>query len=292
MARPLELRPDPGHVLLTGGSGLVGSAVAAALRAHGARVDAPRSAELDVTRLEAVHDHVARHAVDLLINSAAEASVERAERDPGRAERINALGAHNCAIAAAAAGIPLVHISTDYVFDGAARRPYAEVDPTGVPPNVYGRSKLLAEQLVRATWPRHFILRVAAVYGAGRRSFVDWVLEEASADEPLTIVADRFASPTWSEGIARQLLPLVATPWFGTYHCAGQGGASWFELAREALTLAGEDPAGVEPVFDRELPSAAVRAPCTVLDNHLLRLRGLQQLRPWREELASYIATL
>jgi dTDP-4-dehydrorhamnose reductase len=280
----------PKRVLLLGGSGLLGTAIIPALQGAGIEVLAPTSGELDIRDLEALRSRVADARPDLLFNTAAEASVDRAEKDPDRAYRINALGAHNAALAAAEADIPLTHISTDYVFSGVSRRtPYQEHVPTGVPPNHYGRSKLQGELLVRATWPRHFIVRVAALFGPGRRDFVDWVLESASPEKPLTIVCDRFVTPTWTEDLARQLLVLIGTPFFGTYHATGHGPASWFELARSALELRGEDPAGVVAVPDTDLPTPPHRAPYTCLENHLLRLRGLDRMLPWREALQRYL---
>jgi dTDP-4-dehydrorhamnose reductase len=281
----------PGRVLMLGGGGLLGTAMIPALEGAGVEVLAPPSGELDVRDLGALRARVAGTRPDLIFNTAAEASVDRAEKDPDHAFQVNGLGAHNAALAAAEAEVPLVHISTDYVFSGVGRRaPYQEHDPTGVPPNHYGRSKLQGELLVRATWPRHFIVRVAALFGPGRRDFVDWVLADASPDKPLTIVADRFVTPTWTEDLARQLLALIETPYFGTYHATGHGPASWFELARSALELSGRDPAGVVAVPDTELPTPPRRAAYTCLDNHLLRMRGLDRMLPWRDALRRHLS--
>jgi len=228
---------------------------------------------------------------DLIVNLAALSSVDRAEKEPDLAFAVNALGAQNAALAAAEAEAPLVHVSTDYVFDGLRRQPYREHHPTGVPANVYGLSKQEGETLVRETWARHFIVRVAALFGdGGRPDFLDWILEKADARAPLRIVADRFVSPTWIVELARQILVLMRTPYFGTYHATGHGAASWYELARSALVLAGRDPEGVIPIQDTELVSAAARAPYTALENHRLRLRGLDRMSPWRDALATFLA--
>ncbi len=217
--------------------------------------------------------------------------MDQAEREPEAAFALNAAGAHNAALAATEAGITVVQISTDYVLDGSRRSPYREYHASGTPPNVYGCSKLEGEQLVRATTPRHFIVRVAALFGdGGRPDFLAWVLASADRAAPLRIVADRFVSPTWIVDLSRQLVALIRTPYFGTYHAAGAGVASWYELARSALLLAGKDPEGVVPIPDAELVSVARRAPYTCLENHLLELRGLHLLRPWREALAAHLA--
>jgi dTDP-4-dehydrorhamnose reductase len=226
----------------------------------------------------------------LLINAAAESNVDRAHADPARAFAINAAGAHNVALAARHANIPLIHFSSDYVVDGRQRQPYREFDFTGMPPNHYGQSKLQGECFVRETWPWHFIVRIAAVFGPdGRPDFVDWVLESAAANKPLSIVADRTVSPTYTIDLVEQLAQLARTPYFGTYHMTGEGSATWFEFARAALVLAGKDPAGVIPVTDAALESDIVRPPYSVLDNHNLRLRGLNRMRPWDAALADHL---
>lgn len=284
----MELTPSPKRVLVLGGSGLLGAALIPALRAEDIEAMAPTHAELDLLDFGALHAAVRQLQPDALINTAAQSRVDAAEKDPDHAFAVNAVGAHNAALVAAEAGVPIMHLSTDYVFEGTRRTPHCEYHPTGVPPNVYGRSKLEGEMLVRTATTRHFIVRVAALYGAGGRpDFVDWVLEKASASEPLRIVADRFVSPTWTEELATQLLTLLRTPFYGTYHAAGKGVASWYELARSALLLAGRGAEGVIPIADSELPATAARAAYTGLDNHLLRARGLERLRPWREALAA-----
>ncbi len=252
-------------------------------------LQAPSSGQCDIRDLAAVRRAVQSASPDLVINCAAQSSVDQAELSPELAHAVNAVGAHNVALAAAEGAATLCHISTDFVFDGAAREPYREDQPTGTPPNHYGRSKLHGELLVRQTTSQHFIVRVASLFGGGRRNFVTWVLEDADARSPLTIVADRFMTPTWTEDLSRQLLVLLATPYYGTYHATGVGVTSWYELAREALAQGGKDPRGVRPVADAELSSAAARAPFTPLDNHLLRLRGIDRMLPWREALAQFI---
>lgn len=276
-------------VLIFGGHGLVGTALAQVYAGAGATVVRPRSAACDIRDLAAVRAEVARCGATLLINSAAISAVDRAEQAPDEAYQVNAVGAHNLALAAAEADLPLVQISTDFVFDGRRRSPYREYHPVGEPPNHYGRSKVLAEELVRACWRRHFIVRIAAVFGAGRPGFVDWAVKNADPAAPLTIVCDRFASPTWSDDAARQIEALTRTPYYGTYHATGQGACSFYELARTAVTLAGGDPDGVRPIHDAELPSPARRAVYTALDNHLLRLRGLDTMLPWQRALAAFL---
>ena len=259
------------------------------LEEEGIETTAPSSVKCDIRELDHVRRWLERSEADLVVNCAAVSSVDEAERNPDHAFLVNAVGAQNVALAAAEAEVPLVHVSTDYVFDGSRRTPYQEQHPTGLPPNHYGRSKLLGERLVREAWRAHYIVRVAALFGPGRRSFVTWVLEEADPRRPLPIVDDRFTSPTCTEEASRQILALARTSYFGTYHATCHGVTSWYLMARTALELAGKDPAGVVPVADVDLPAVARRATFTALDNHLLRLRGLDLMSPWEEALGRFV---
>lgn len=276
--------------LLLGASGLLGSAVASHWKSAGLELHAPSHQLVDLRQLEHVEGAIQGARATLVINCAAESSLERAAQDPDAAYAINVLGAHNVALACAKNGVPLAHISSDYVFDGRSRQPYRELDETGQPPNIYGRGKKEAEALVRQTTAQHYILRVAALFGpANRPDFVDWILEKSDPKAPLTIVADRRISPSYTLDVARQLQRLVGSPYFGTYHCSGHGDASWFELATAALQLSGRDVAGVRPVPDSALKSSVVRPRYTVLDNYNLRLRGLDEMRPWRQSLKEHL---
>lgn len=278
------------RVLLLGGTGLLGQALAAELARAGAAVDAPDSGACDLRDLDALRRRVRAGRPDLVINCAALSHLGTCEADPGRAFSVNAAGAHNAALAAAEGDAALLHVSTDFVFDGTLGRPLRETDPTGLPPNVYGLSKLDAEQLVRPTLARHYIVRVAALFGPGRGSFVDWVLERATPDAPLTIVCDRIATPTYTPHLARQLVALARTPYCGTYHAAGHGPTTWYHLARTALELAGQDPAGVAPVTAHALAEPVQRAMYTALSNHRLGIRGLDLMRPWQDGLREHVA--
>jgi dTDP-4-dehydrorhamnose reductase len=280
---------DPTRVLVLGASGLLGAALVPTLRDAGLTPATPTHAEADIRDLDALRAVLRDARPQLVVNCAALSKPDQAEQQPDEAFAVNAVGAHNVALAAREADVTLMHISTDYVFDGARRAPYREYHETGMPPSQYGQSKLAGEQLVRSVCPRHFITRVAALYGPGRPHFLQWILERSDPAAPLRIVADRFVSPTWTQQLARQLLVLLRSSCYGTYHAAGRGVASWYELARSALRLAGRDPEGVVPVADAELQNIAPRAPYTALENHLLRLRGLETLAPWREALAEYL---
>ncbi|MCB9554619.1 MAG: dTDP-4-dehydrorhamnose reductase [Deltaproteobacteria bacterium] len=276
-----------------GASGLLGATLARTFAAQGAELFTPSHQQADVVDLAALDRFVEQAQPDVLINCAAEAHVDIAETDTDRVFRVNALGPQNAAVVAAKHRCELVQISSDYVFDGETDRPYREYDPTGTPASQYGRSKLLAEQLVREACQRHYILRVAALFGHGRQTFVDWVLAKASPQQPLRIVCDRQISPTWTNDIAEQTVAMLELGVHGTYHCSGDGVTTWYEFASAALALAGKNAAGVVAVPDAELQlGGAPRPRYSALDNYLFKLREIDRVKHWRDGLAHYLRAI
>jgi dTDP-4-dehydrorhamnose reductase len=241
---------------------------------------------------------VAALGPDVVVNAAADNRVDAAEDDPGPCVTVNALAVAALAAACRATGAFLLHVSTDYVFDGRAGRPYTEED-TPNPLGVYARAKYAGELLARALAPRQAVVRVAALYGPGGSpakggSFVDRVLARARAGERLRVVADQVTSPTWAPDAAAalvRLLPrLVAgdAPG-GLYHVANAGACSWHGLACRALALAGLG-AEVEPIASPAPGARAPRPACSALATVRLAEIGEPPLRPWEEALAAHLA--
>jgi dTDP-4-dehydrorhamnose reductase len=246
-------------------------------------------AELDVTNGEAVLVVVERARADVVFNATAYNKVDGAETEPAVALEVNALAPRLLACAARETGALLVHVSSDYVFDGTATRPYREEDCPR-PLGVYGVSKLTGELLVAASGCEHLVLRTSGVFGRGGSeqkggSFVARILAQARAGKPLRVVADQVFAPTGARDLAAAAIGLARGGARGFVHVTNDGACSWHELATAALELAGLD-APVEPIRTADLKLAARRPAYSVLDNSRCLSLGLPPMRPWREALA------
>lgn len=267
-------------IVICGANGQLGRALQASL--DGQSVTALARSQLDITDLENARQAFNTIKPDLVINAAAFNEVDRAESDPEPAFKHNALGPRNLALATSAIGIPIVHVSTDYVFDGNGSRPYHEFDQTG-PHSVYGASKLAGERAVAIHNPRHYIVRTAWLYDATSRNFPNTMIGFATRPE-VRVVDDQTGSPTFVPHLARGIARLIESDAYGTYHLAGLGGASWFELTRSLFSLLGIDTP-VIPVSTEEFPRPAPRPRYSVLTT-MQHPRIL--LPPWEQGLKEF----
>ena len=270
------------RVLLTGAAGQLGRQV----RLHASHHDlvALSHKELDISRLDEVRLAVAANRPDLVLNAAAFNDVDRAETDPDSAYAGNALGPRNLALAAAEKGAAIVHVSTDYVFDGQSRTPYHEYDRPA-PLSSYAKSKLAGEVAVRSLNPRHYIVRTAWVYEPEGNNFPKTLYFLALKHREVKVVNDVKGSPTSAVHLAAAILKLIETQAFGDYHLAGAGeGASWFDLATCFFNELKMDTALI-PVPSSAFPRPAPRPAYSVL-------RTIQQPRillpPWQEGIAGF----
>jgi dTDP-4-dehydrorhamnose reductase len=243
--------------------------------------------EIDITHLAQVVERVEHLSPEAIINAAAFTDVDSCETHQEKAFLVNAIGARNVAIAARKTGSRLVHISTDYVFDGSKGKPYIEYD-SPQPINVYGWSKLMGEKMVITQNPSSFILRVAWLYGPAGRNFVKTMIALVQDKEEIRVVNDQRGTPTFAGDVARQIKLLIETESYGLYHCTSRGSCTWYELAREIFRLLGI-PVRVVPVTSAEFPRPAKRPANSVLENFLLKIQGLDLMPPWEESLASNI---
>jgi dTDP-4-dehydrorhamnose reductase len=274
------------RLLVTGGAGMLGRAVAAVATRLGHDVVALSRTDLDITDADHVRRVIAAAEPRAVINCAAWTDVDRAETAESVATAINGEGAGNVARAAAEAGARLVQVSTDYVFDGSKRTPWVESDPVG-PIGAYGRSKLLGEEAVAAAGADHAIVRTAWLFGAGGRNFVDTMLALGGERDEVDVVADQVGSPTWSAHLAEGLVEMAERRGdVGVFHAAGAGACSWYELAVEVFARSGVR-CRVRPTTAEQLSRPAPRPAYSVLGSER---DAAPVLPPWQEGVAGYLA--
>ena len=282
--------------LVAGAGGMLGTALQRAIDARGARCVAPGAGRFDITDPVAVRHRVAEFAATLapaergvLVNAAAYTNVERAEDDEARAYLVNEHGPVLLARAARDAGLDLVHVSTDFVFDGRKDGAYVEDDEPN-PLSVYGLTKLAGEVAVVAENPDALIVRTAWVFGANGVNFPTKILEAARSRPSLSGVTDEIGSPTYTLDLARGILALVGAGASGTYHLAGNGSCSRYELAIEVLRRAGVE-ALVQPVGHEAFPTKAARPLNSVLDCSKAAALGVV-MPEWRDAIARFLSEI
>jgi dTDP-4-dehydrorhamnose reductase len=275
------------RLLVTGAGGMLGRAVVEAATRLGHDVRACTRAELDVRDAGATRLALVSSRPQAVVNCAAYTDVDGAESDRRNAEAVNAGGAGNVAAAAAEIGALIVHVSTDYVFDGSKREPWVESDRVA-PLGVYGETKLAGELAVAAANPAHAIVRTAWLFGAGGTNFVDTMLALGAQRDEVSVVTDQVGCPTWTAHLAGALVELSGRPSeTGIHHIAGAGACSWNELAAEVFERAGIE-CRVRPATSEQFVRPAPRPAYSVL--------GSQRSDPlvlprWQEGVAAYLAT-
>ncbi len=283
-------------LLVTGARGQLGSDLVAAATEAGIVAHGVDLAELDITEPQAVRDAVAAFTASypgaVVVNAAAYTAVDAAETDVDLAFAVNAVGPGLLAASCAEHGVPLIHVSTDYVFPGTATRPYEVNDPTG-PRSAYGRTKLAGERTVLSATVLGYVVRTAWVYGAAGANFVKTMAKLERSHDTLSVVDDQVGSPTWSADLAAGLLQLATAtdrvqP--GVLHCTNAGSTTWYEFAQAIFTELGADPSRVRPCSSSEYPRPAHRPAYSVLSMSAWAGAGLAPMRPWREALSAAFA--
>jgi dTDP-4-dehydrorhamnose reductase len=270
-------------VVVLGAGGLLGRAIVDAV--DGQQVRALARAECDITDERALA--AATADAHLIVNCAAFTNVDGAEANEDAAWRVNALGAEAVARVAARHGSALVHVSTDFVFDGAQPQPYDEF-ATPNPQSIYARSKRAGEELARAAYGRLFVVRVQGLYGDGGANFSSKLRQLLIAGKPLRLDGERRVQPTSARAAAAQIVALAATDWYGTYHVSCTGETTWAGFAaRLAERL--ELPRSWDVVRTAELAAPARRPPNCLFEHRMLRLRGLMRMPSWEEAQDEYL---
>ena len=266
--------------LVIGSRGQLGTDLMDLLGDKAVGLDVP---DIDITDLDSVAQAIYEVGPELVVNCAAYTAVDAAESDETTAQAVNGTGAAN--VAEAAAQTRLIHVSTDYVFDGTATTPYAE-NAAPSPRSAYGRTKLFGEQAV-LRHPEAYVVRTAWLYGAAGNNFVKTMLGLEKTRDTLSVVDDQVGQPTWSRDLAAQLILLgssSAAP--GIYHGTNSGQTSWYGFTRRIFELAGADPDRVLPTTTDEFPRPAPRPAYSVLGHDRWAQQGLPEMRPWDEALA------
>jgi dTDP-4-dehydrorhamnose reductase len=315
-------------VLVTGANGQLGTDLIKTLKDQ--EVIPLTHADVDITDYKAIKEVCTAKKPDVIINTAAYVRVDDCETNQDLAYRVNALGARNMAVVAEGIGAKLVHISTDYVFGGenesnpsmsplgkgrgtnpsesplekgrgnegnssvdnySERKPYTEFDKP-VPLNVYGKSKLAGEELVRDFCRKYFIVRSSGLFGVAGSSgkggnFIETILRLAKERDKLTVVDDQIFSPTYTPDLAAKIVELINTELYGIYHITNSGSCSWYEFAKEALRLVGSKTP-IVPITSDQYPQKAKRPSYSVLGNYQLKLTGMGDLPTWQEGLEAY----
>lgn len=270
------------HVLIIGANGMLGRALQKQFEAD--QVVAWDRNELDITDREQVMEHLPICEPEIVINAAAYTNVEKAEEEEAIANKVNGDAVGYLAEACAKLNIPLVHISTDYVFDGENKDGFTETDVPRNPLNAYGRSKLLGEQLLQKHTEKFWLIRTAWLFGPQGKNFVETMINLGQQKSELKVVDDQRGCPTYTRDLAKAIFKMTheQAP-YGIYHLTNSGSASWAEFAKEIFKIM-QMPVNVVPVTSQEFPTKAQRPKWSILKNTKQPL-----LRNWQEALKDYI---
>ena len=245
--------------------------------------------ELDITNIDTVMEFTRDIRPYAIINCAAYTAVEKCEEEEDLAFRINAIGARNLSIAADETDAKLVHVSTDYVFDGNGNRPYRETDPVG-PQGAYGRTKLAGENFVKEFSKRHYIVRTAWLYGDGK-NFVKTMLRLSETNDKVRVVRDQVGSPTSAVELAKAIAYLLPTENYGLFHGTCEGDCSWAQFTEEIFRLSGRKTV-VEAITSEEYGAAVKRPAYSILENYMFKMTTDFMFADWHDAIAEYLKNM
>jgi dTDP-4-dehydrorhamnose reductase len=280
-------------ITIIGANGQLGTDLVQAFTAKGDEVCALTHSDIEITNLESTTRVLDRLGPDVIVNTAAMHHVESCEREPERAFAVNALGPRNLALAARDLGAILMHVSTDYVFDGSKGYPYDETDSPR-PLNVYGNTKLAGEYCVQSTVGKHFVIRTSALYGRhpcrgkGGLNFVELMLKLANERPEIRVVDSEIVTPTSTAELSNQIVLLSRSGYFGLYHATAEGSCSWFEFAQTIFSLS-DHVVNLKVAAPGEFPAKIPRPQYSVLENRALKRQGLNRFERWQNGLHNYL---
>ncbi len=287
------------RIIVTGCNGQLGRAINKELAGTGFELintdvfEGEGITPLDITNVDAVVDLARRTKATSIINCAAYTAVDKQESDVDLSYKINAIGPRNLAIAATEVGARLVHVSTDYVFDGNGTRPYIEFDKTG-PVSVYGKTKLAGEEMVKQFARNYFIVRTAWLYGDGK-NFVKTMLGLSESHEELNVVCDQVGTPTSTKELAKAIHFLLGTDNYGIFHGTCEGNTNWADFTEEIFRIAGKNTK-VNHVTTKQYqemnPQAAPRPAYSILENYMFKLTSDFMFADWHDAISDYLKEL
>lgn len=274
-------------IIVTGCNGQLGRAINLELQSN-PEIEFVNTdvAELDITNIDKVMELAREVKPYAIINCAAHTGVDACETDVDNAYRINAIGPRNLSIAARETGAKMVHISTDYVFDGMSNKPYLEFDKPN-PQGVYGATKLAGENMVKEFADRYFILRTAWLYGDGK-NFVKTMLRLSETNDAVRVVGDQVGSPTSTKELSGAIAHLLFTENYGLFHATCEGSCSWAQFTEEIFRLAGKSTK-VNAITTAEYGAPAPRPAYSILENYMLKLTSDYMFADWHDAIAEYI---
>lgn len=281
------------RIVIIGAGGQLGSDLAGVLQQSREDVLTLTRQDLDITDSRVVREKLTPFAPNVILNCAVYHPVDECENHPANSFAVNAVAVRNLGMVANEIHAAMVHFSSDYVFDGQLRRPYTEEDPT-TPASVFGVSKVAGEQLLRQVLPQHYIIRTSGLYGlvgsrVKRGNFVETMLRLGTQNGRVRVVNDLRMAQTSTRNVAKQVLALIQTEHYGTYHTSDHGDYSWYEFALKIFEFSGMK-VEVTPVSWREMPAVAPRPPYSVLENGRLMKLGLDQMQTIDAALQSYLS--
>lgn len=283
-------------LLITGANGQLGQALVKHPLASEFEITACKHHDLDICQPASIEHAINLHVPDIIINTAGFTSVDKAESEAAQADRVNHIGAGQLALACNKHQIKLIHLSTDYVFDGTKDSPYTESDDTN-PINIYGKSKWQGEMAVRRACDNHLILRVSSIFSEYGHNFLRTILRLARERTVLNVVTDQVSCPTYAGDIAEALFKICKMPAHkGTYHFCSNQGVSWYDFAQaiiiEAQTHEKLSIQDIKPVTAQEYPTAAKRPPYSILDCQKIKSTFNLDQPSWQEVTKATVAKL
>ena len=275
------------RVLVTGAAGMLARDLVPCLQKRGHETLAPLENDLDITRIDAIRKQTCGFRPDVIINCAAYTKVDQAEREEPLANVINGLAVQNLCLVCQEADVPLVHFSTDYVFDGTKVGPYAICDHPN-PINAYGRSKLLGENYVLWLLHKFYLVRTSWLFGLHGPNFVETMLNLAKKQKQVSVVNDQRGCPTWTQHLSEAVVSLIESGRYGVYHATNSGPTTWFEYAREIFRFGGTGTE-VLPITSDQFQTAATRPKNSVLDPFPLPEVIGREMPTWQMALKQYL---